>query len=51
MITNKQTTYTLGVIFLIFSFFHNYMDNIICASIFFSVHFIIETLEKNEIEK
>ena len=43
---NKQTTLILGWIFLVASLFSSYGVNIICSSIFFSTHFIIETLEK-----
>ena len=44
---NKTTTLILGLIFLIAGFFSSYGINIICSSIFFSAHFIIETIEKN----
>lgn len=42
--TNKTTTEILGWICLISSFFNNF----ICSSIFFSAHFIIQTLDKNK---
>ena len=45
--TNKTTTLVLGWLFLIAGFFSSYGVNIICSSIFFSAHFIIETLDKN----
>ena len=45
--TNKQTTLILGWIFLVAGFFSFYGINIICSSIFFSAHFIIQTLEKD----
>ena len=44
---NKQTTLILGWIFLVASLFSSYGINIICSSIFFSAHFIIQTLEKD----
>lgn len=46
MITNKKTTYFLGIIFLINSFFFDYGVNIICASIFLSTNFIIDEISK-----
>ena len=42
---NKTTTLILGWIFLLSSFISDYGVNIICASIFFAVNFIIETIE------
>ena len=45
---SKQTTLILGWLFLIAGFFSSYGVNIICSSIFFSAHFIIKTLEKND---
>ena len=45
---NKQTTLILGYAFLVASLFYSYGVNIICSSIFFGAHFIIETLDKNE---
>ena len=44
--SNKTTTLILGWIFLVSTFISNYDVNIICASIFFAVNFIIETIEK-----
>ena len=44
--TNKTTTLVLGYAFLVASLFYSYGINIICSSIFFSAHFIIQTLEK-----
>ena len=44
--SNKITTLILGWIFLVSTFISNYDVNIICASIFFAAHFIIETIEK-----
>ena len=46
--TSKTTTLILGYAFLVASLFYFYGINIICSSIFFSAHFIIETLEKND---
>jgi|GEM_PF-5364485 len=43
--TNSKTTATLGWIFLVSSFFVSYGVNVICASIFFAAHFIIETIK------
>ena len=48
---NKQTTLILGWLFLIAGFFTSYGINIICSSIFFSAHFIIETLENSRNSK
>lgn len=48
VMNNNITTQILGWFFLIASFFDNYDTNIICASIFFSASFIIETIEKND---
>jgi hypothetical protein len=45
---SKITTAILGWLFLIASFFTNYETNIICASIFFSAHFMIKTSKNNE---
>lgn len=42
--TNSKTTEIIGWMFLIASFFVSYGVNIICASIFFAAHFIIETI-------
>ena len=44
--TNKTTTLVLWYAFLVASLFYFYGINIICSSIFFSTHFIVETLEK-----
>lgn len=46
MITNKKTTFVLGLIFLMGSLFYNYGVNIICASIFLSTNFIIDEISK-----
>jgi len=43
---NKTTTLILGWICLVGSFFTSFGVLFICSSIFFSAHFIIETLEK-----
>lgn len=43
--TNKTTVYILAWIFLIASFVYNYDVNVICASIFFSTYYVIETIE------
>jgi len=44
--TNSKTTLILGWMCLIGSFFTSFGVLFICSSIFFSAHFIIETLEK-----
>jgi len=50
---NSTTTFIIGWIFLISSFFFSYGINLICASIYFSAHYIIESLKdkNNSLEK
>jgi hypothetical protein len=47
--TSKTTTLVLGYAFLVASLFYSYGINITCSSIFFSAHFIIQTLENKKI--
>jgi len=44
--TNKNTSFILGWIFLISSFFDSFEINVICACIFFSANFIIDEMQK-----
>jgi len=46
--SNSATTAVIGVMFLVASFITDSDVNIICASIFFSAHFIIKTSKNNE---
>lgn len=46
-----KMTLILGWICLISACFINYGINFICASIFFSAHFIIESINKNNGDK
>jgi len=44
--SNKTSTFIIGWIFLVSSFFFSYGVNVICASIFFSAHYIVEEIQK-----
>lgn len=45
---NSTTALIIGYLFLIASFFNSDGVTLICASIFFSAYFIIESMEKNK---
>ena len=49
--SNSKTTLISGSMCLVGSFFTSFGVLFICSSIFFSAHFIIETLEKNRDSK